>query len=208
MLKHTRQQYNLPGASTFVNQIENKQETYMKTTFRLMMAVALMVVVAACNDRAAEKRIAELESRLAQIETNKSTPANPIASPDATPAAPEEKPEGPLPVIAFDKIDHDFGTINDGQKVKYRYKLTNTGEAPLIIQNAQPSCGCTVGDWSKEPIAVGGTGFVDVEFDSSGKPGINNKTVTVTANTWPKVTMLRFKAMVTPKPDGANGPVK
>jgi hypothetical protein len=78
----------------------------------------------------------------------------------------------------------------------------------LIIQSAQPSCGCTVPTFSQEPIPVGGTGFVDLEFDSSGKPGINNKTVTVTANTWPKVTTLRFKAMVTPKADGAKGPVK
>lgn len=170
------------------------------------MAGALVVALVSCNDRAAEKRIAELESRLAQIEGNKSTatPANPA---EAAPVQ-EEKPEGPLPVMEFATVDHDFGTISEGEKVSYTYAIKNTGEAPLIIQNAQPSCGCTVPDWSKEPIPVGGTGFVKAEFDSSGKPGINNKTITVTANTWPKVTTLRFKAMVTPKADGANGPVK
>lgn len=178
----------------------------MKVTMRVFMAIALVVVIASCSDRAAEKRIAELESRLAQIEGNKtSTPANPS---DAAPVAPEEKPEGPLPVLEFATIDHDFGTIGEGEKVSYTYKLKNNGEAPLIIQSAQPSCGCTVPKWSQEPIPVGGTGFVTAEFDSSGKPGINNKTITVTANTWPKVTTLRFKAMVTPKPDGASGPVK
>ncbi|HOO09444.1 MAG TPA: DUF1573 domain-containing protein, partial [Cyclobacteriaceae bacterium] len=88
------------------------------------------------------------------------------------------------------------------------YSFKNTGEAPLIIQNAQPSCGCTVPEWSKEPIPVGGTGFIKAEFDSNGKPNIQNKTITVTANTWPKVTTLRFKAMVTPKPTGANGPTR
>jgi hypothetical protein len=78
----------------------------------------------------------------------------------------------------------------------------------MIIQTAQPSCGCTVPTWSKEPVPVGGTGFIRAEFDTNGKSGIQNKTITVTANTWPKVTTLRFKAMVTPKPTGANGPVK
>jgi Protein of unknown function (DUF1573) len=177
----------------------------MKVVIKLMSVLALAVLIMSCKDRASEKRIAELESRLAQIEGNKSEPARtPSVTPEATP---EQKPEGPLPVLNFERIDHDFGTIAEGQKVSYTYKVTNTGEAPLIIQNAQPSCGCTVPTWSKDPIPVGGTGFVTAEFDSNGKPGIANKTITVTANTWPKVTTLRFKAMVTPKAE-AVGPVK
>jgi hypothetical protein len=177
----------------------------MKVVIKLMSVLALAVLIMSCKDRASEKRIAELESRLAQIEGNKNEPTR---TPSITPeAAPEQKPEGPLPVLNFERTDHDFGTIAEGQKVSYTYKVTNTGESPLIIQNAQPSCGCTVPTWSKDPIPVGGTGFVTAEFDSNGKPGIANKTITVTANTWPKVTTLRFKAMVTPKAE-AVGPVK
>lgn len=177
----------------------------MKILNRLIIVLALAAVFAGCRDRAAEKRIAELESRLAQIEGNSGAVATPAATPVATP---EEKPEGPLPAFTFVTTDHDFGTIKEGEKVEYTYQFTNTGEAPLIIQNAQPSCGCTVPNWSKEPIPVGGTGFVKAEFDSNGKPNIQNKTITVTANTWPKVTTLRFKAMVTPKATGDNGPTK
>lgn len=182
----------------------------MKTVCRLMMSIALVAAMVSCKDRAAEKRIAELESRLAQLEGNKtSTPSVTPATTAATPAAAvDEKPEGPLPVIEFAKVDHDFGTVKEGGKVSYKYVFKNTGQAPLIIQSAQPSCGCTVPTWSQEPIPVGGDGFVTAEFDTNGKQGINNKTITVTANTWPKVTTLRFKAMVTPKADGANGPVK
>jgi hypothetical protein len=191
-----------------IKKLNFKTYNIMKITFRLIAALALVAVMMSCSDRASEKRIAELESRLAQVEGNKgAASATPTATPEAAPAT-EVKPEGPLPVAQFEKVEHDFGTIQDGQKVNYRYKLTNNGEAPLIIQSAQPSCGCTVPTFSQEPIPVGGNGYIDVEFDSSGKPGINNKTITVTANTWPKVTTLRFKAMVTPKPDGANGPVK
>jgi len=179
----------------------------MKNINRIVMALALVAMLVSCRDKAAEKRIAELEARLSQIEGNKTATAT--ATPATTAASTaEEKPEGPLPVIEFEKVDHDFGTIKEGAKVQYTYKFKNTGAAPLIIQNAQGSCGCTTPDWTKEPIPVGGSGFIKAEFDSNGKPNIQNKTVTVTSNTWPKTTTLRFKAMVTPKADGSNGPVK
>ena len=169
----------------------------------LLIATLVALVSISCKDRDAEKKIAQLESRLAELEGKKS----PTATPTPAAPAPEEKPEGPLPVMEFSNTDHDFGTINEGDVVEYTYSFKNTGAAPLIIQSAQGSCGCTVPDWTKEPIAVGATGFVKAKFDSSGKPNIQNKTVTVTANTWPKQTVLRFKAMVTPK-SAADGPVK
>lgn len=180
----------------------------MKNLSHVLAAILLAFFVVGCKDRAAEKRIAELESRLLQLEGGGGSAAPGAAATPVIPAA-EQKPEGPLPVLSFDNVDHDFGTITEGEKVSYTYSFKNTGEAPLIIQNAQPSCGCTVPEWSKEPIPVGGTGFVKAEFDSNGKPNIQNKTITVTANTWPKVTTLRFKAMVTPKGTaGANGPTR
>ena len=171
----------------------------------LFIAALVAVVTISCKDRDAEKKIAQLESRLAELEGKKSPTATATPTP-ATPA-PEEKPEGPLPVMEFSTTDHDFGTINEGQIVEYTYAFKNTGAAPLIIQSAQGSCGCTVPDWTKEPIPVGGTGYVKAKFDSNGKTNIQNKTVTVTANTWPKQSVLRFKAMVTPKSQ-ADGPVK
>ena len=178
----------------------------MKKNLLLLALVAVTsMMLGACKNKADEKRIAELESRLAQLESNKAASAAQTPAPAQSVA--DEKPEGPLPIAAFETTDHDFGTINEGQKVTHVYKIKNTGEAPLIIQSAQPSCGCTVPDWTKEPIPVGGSGFVKAEFDSSGKPGINNKTITVTANTWPKTATLRFKAMVTPKSD-QKGPAR
>jgi hypothetical protein len=173
---------------------------------------AVLLVAISCNDRNAEKKIAELESRLKELEGKKT--AGPATTATPTPSSPvaqplqDQKPEGPLPVFQFATTDHDFGTINEGQVVEYTYPFKNTGDAPLIIQNAQGSCGCTVPDWTKDPIPVGGTGYVKAKFDSNGKPDIQNKTVTVTANTWPRQTVLRFKAMVTPKAKGAVGPVK
>lgn len=182
----------------------------MKMTWiKVFMVVAFAVVFTSCGDRKAEKKIAELESRLAELEGRKtSAPTTPSPTP-ATQPVKDEKPEGPLPKMAFETVDHDFGTIREGQVVEYTYSFKNTGEAPLIIQSAQGSCGCTVPDWSKQPIPVGGTGFVKAKFDSKGFSNIQNKTVTVTANTWPKQTVLRFKALVT-KADAvpSEGPVR
>jgi hypothetical protein len=176
----------------------------MKAKWILMLIVAAALTTA-CKDKEAEKKIAALEARLSELEGKKSQPN---LTPTAAPAAePEVKPEGPLPALQFERTEHDFGTINEGQKVSYTYKFKNTGAAPLIIQDAKPSCGCTVPEWTKAPIPVGGEGFVKAEFDSNGKPNVQNKTITVTANTWPKQTTLKFKAMVTPKAD-ASGPVK
>jgi len=173
------------------------------------MILSLAGVFGACGDRKAEKKIAELESRLAELEGKKTAgPTTPSPTP-ATQTAADEKPEGPLPKLDFSTVDHDFGTINEGDVVEYTYTFKNNGEAPLIIQSAQGSCGCTVPDWSKAPIPVGGSGFVKAKFDSKGFSNVQNKTVTVTANTWPKQTVLRFKAMVT-KSDAApaEGPVR
>jgi hypothetical protein len=178
----------------------------MKSRMKIMLAGLLALSIYGCRDRAAEKKIAELESRLAQLEGNKTAQAAVPAT--NTTQAPEEKPTGPLPVIEYSTTEHDFGTVTEGQKVSYTYSVKNTGAAPLIIQNAQPSCGCTVPDWTKTPIPVGGTGYVKAEFDTKGKSGINNKTITVTANTWPKTSLLKFKAMVTAKADGSSGPLK
>lgn len=182
----------------------------MKMTWmKVLMILALAAVFTACSDRKAEKKIAELESRLAELEGKKTAGPSTSSPTPATQPVKDEKPEGPLPKFQFTTMDHDFGTIKEGQVVEHTYSFKNTGEAPLIIQSAQGSCGCTVPDWSKDPIPVGGTGYVKAKFDSKGFSNIQNKTVTVTANTWPKQTVLRFKAMVQ-KTDAvpSGGPVR
>src|SRR5829696_9483966 len=109
---------------------------------RWIFLIVLVVMASACNDRNAEKKIAELESRLKELEGKKAK-AEPIKADPTLPIAaePEVKPEGPLPGLQFQNVDHDFGTINEGDIVEHTFSFVNTGAAPLIIQNAQPSCG-------------------------------------------------------------------
>lgn len=169
----------------------------MKTIIKTLVLIFFCgVLVSACRDKDAEKRIAQLESRIAELEGQKAESGSALPVAATGTEATDTKPEGPLPAMEFETTYHDFGKIKEGDEVEYTYKFKNTGEAPLVIQGAQGSCGCTVPSWSKEPIPAGGEGFVTAKFDSKGKPGFQEKTVTVTANTWPKQTTLRFKAMV------------
>ncbi|GIV25146.1 MAG: hypothetical protein KatS3mg026_0838 [Bacteroidia bacterium] len=104
----------------------------------------------------------------------------------------------PVAKIEFDKVEHDFGKIREGEKVSYRFKVKNPGTVPLRITDVKPSCGCTAPAWTKEPIPPGGEGFVEVVFDSQGRSGEQLKTVTVFANTDPPSHLLRFRGEVIP----------
>ena len=104
-----------------------------------------------------------------------------------------------LPIITFAVESHDFGTINEGEVVETEFKFTNTGEAPLIISAAQGSCGCTIPEYPKEPIAPGEEGRILVSFNSEGKPNQQSKTVTLTTNAVPSTKVLTISANVTPK---------
>ena len=103
-----------------------------------------------------------------------------------------------LPVLSFDKNEHDFGTINEGDVVETAFIFTNTGTSDLTILDARGSCGCTVPEYPKNtPIAPGETSEIKVKFDSANKPGNQTKTVTLTTNTERGREILRIKTVVT-----------
>ncbi len=113
-------------------------------------------------------------------------------------------PAGPTTTLKFEETEFDFGTVDQGEKVTHVYKFANTGSEPLIISNAKGSCGCTVPSWPKEPIPVGGSGEIQVQFDSKGKKNKQSKKVTITANTDPAQTFLTIKGEVNaPETDAA-----
>ncbi|UOE48032.1 DUF1573 domain-containing protein [Mucilaginibacter sp. SMC90] len=96
------------------------------------------------------------------------------------------------PVAKFEKESHDFGKIKEGDKVSYDFKFTNTGKSPLIITNARATCGCTTPTWPKAPVKPGESGVISVTFNSAGKSGLQDKQITVTANTQPAETMVHL----------------
>jgi len=83
--------------------------------------------------------------------------------------------------LDFDKLEHDYGTIDQGGNGSAEFRFTNTGTEPLIISNAKGSCGCTVPEWPKEPIAPGASSSIKVKYDTK-RVGPISKTVTITSN--------------------------
>lgn len=102
------------------------------------------------------------------------------------------------PVMSFDESQFDFGEIDQGTHVEHTFTFTNTGDAPLVITRATSSCGCTVPEFTKDPIAPGDSGELLVKFDGSGR-GTINKNVTVYTNTEKGTEMLRIKATIKSK---------
>ena len=101
-----------------------------------------------------------------------------------------------LPIIAFDATEFDYGEILEGDIIEHDFEFKNVGTAPLLIAEAKSSCGCTVPEWSKEPVAPGTAGTIKVKFDSKGRAGAQNKEVTIFANTIPSKSVLRIKGTV------------
>lgn len=130
---------------------------------------------------------------------NKTTPVTPAAS------AAENKNQADF---KFEVDEYNFGTIKQGDKVTYDFNFTNGGKEPLVITEAHGSCGCTVPSWPKEPIARGGKGVIHVEFNSTGKIGMQDKTVTITSNAKEGAKILRLKGNVETAPAPAATPEK
>ena len=99
-----------------------------------------------------------------------------------------------LPEISFTESEHDFGRITQGERVRHEFAFTNTGTSNLIISDARGSCGCTVPEWSKEPVKPGDKGVIKVEFNSEGKSGLQEKTITIVTNGEPATRVIRIKA--------------
>jgi hypothetical protein len=104
-----------------------------------------------------------------------------------------------LAIIEFDKTECRMEKVVEGERVGCQFTFRNTGTADLIIQNATASCGCTVPRWDREPIKPGEKGLLEVIFDSSGRTGVQKKTVTVYSNAAERVSNLTIIAEVVNK---------
>jgi hypothetical protein len=123
-----------------------------------------------------------------------------IAPVPGTPAVAAPADNKNAPDFKFEIEEYNFGTIKQGDKVTYDFVFLNNGKEPLIISEAHGSCGCTVPQWPKEPIAKGSKGTIHVEFNSTGKMGMQDKTVTITSNAKSGQKVLHLKGNVEAPP--------
>ena len=127
----------------------------------------------------------------AQTDKAMSKSATPAAIQAAMPAENKNAAE-----MTFGNEEFNFGNIKQGESVTHEFSFSNDGKEDLIITNAQGSCGCTVPLYPKEPIKKGTTGVIKVTFNSAGKMGMQDKTVTITSNAKNSPRILHLKGTV------------
>jgi hypothetical protein len=94
------------------------------------------------------------------------------------------------PVLSVDNPEFQFGKINQGEKVEHTYVLTNSGKSDLRIRKVSASCGCTAVQPEKTVVAPGESVNIKTVFNSAGKVGNQNKTVTIITNDPKKSKMI------------------
>lgn len=146
---------------------------------RIFLSIVAVIALAACNSE---------QPKTETVSNNGAINANVSPTTDASNAA----------AFKFEKDSYDFGQITEGDQVSYDFSFTNTGKEPLIITGATATCGCTVPNYPHEPIAPNGEGKISVKFDSKGKGGMQNKVITITANTVPSTTQLHLIGDIKP----------
>jgi len=129
--------------------------------------------------------------------TNKPNSISPdVVNNPATASSDKGNSKNNIPVFQFADETHDFGKIIQGEKISYAFRFKNTGTGDLVIRAANGSCGCTVPEYPKEPIGPGKDGIINVTFNSEGKEGMQDKTVTLIANTVPNTKVLTITGEV------------
>ncbi len=165
----------------------------MKKIFLSLSIFGLLAFVA-CSDTNSNSRQANAETtKNERFVDNEVKPKTPPVVEEALPRT----------TVDFQKTTFDLGDMVQGDKKGGTFQFTNTGTEPLIISSAKGSCGCTVPNWPKEPIAPGESGEISFEFNSKGKKNKQTKTITIQANTDPNPIRLTVKGNVI-VPEGAD----
>jgi hypothetical protein len=153
----------------------------MRSVFKLICCSGIMVL-GSCTS----------ETKKDEVTPNVSTDVINV------PATASDKPaeSGSAAMISFNEEKHDFGKITQGEKVSWAFTFKNTGGSDLVISSAQGSCGCTVPSYPHVPVKPGESSKVDVVFDSEGKSGLVQKTVTLITNCNPSTKVLTISATV------------
>jgi LysM repeat protein len=168
----------------------------MKITYFLVSILFL----AACGSQNASKKEGKLVSTVVANEENEAELKKELSEVEKEEKERLESEASNITTMSFDKMEHDFGKVKVDTDNKTIFYVTNTGKKPLIIEGVSASCGCTTPTKPEQAIQPGKKDKIEVVFHP--KPGQlkeQSKTVTVTANTDPKMVVLNIKAFVEEK---------
>jgi hypothetical protein len=99
-------------------------------------------------------------------------------------------------VLVFNEYEHQFGKVAEGEKISWQFTYENKGTADLVLNSVTTTCGCTVPKFETKPVPPGGNGNLEVVFDTSGRNGMQTKTITVKSNAKMPVVLLKITAEV------------
>lgn len=159
----------------------------MKNLVKLLPLVAALTLVSCKKEQTAEQLVVE--------ENVEATTATTTPAPEAVAVA---AAAGPATTVALSESNFAFGKIKKGEKVEHVYEVTNTGTNPLVISEVKPACGCTVPDYTKDPILPGQKGKITLKFDSASFDGLVSKQAEVYANVEKAPIVLSFSADIQP----------
>lgn len=100
------------------------------------------------------------------------------------------------PNIKFSKLDFNFGIVNKGQVISRYITFKNDGKRDLVISNVKSSCGCTIANWPKNPIAPNNSDSLLLELNTSSLNGKIMKTVTIISNSNPNTKVITINAQI------------
>lgn len=102
-----------------------------------------------------------------------------------------------FPEIQFENEELNFGQVSQGEKIDLEINFSNIGSSPLLITSVLPSCGCTlINDWPQDPIGKNEAEKINIQFNSEGKVGVQDKTVTIITNADPQTYIIHLKGEV------------
>lgn len=161
----------------------------------LIVFVGGILFLTACSETQTSKSDGEVVSAIASGSEEDQALIKENAKRIAEEEANERELAKTVTTLKFDKEVHDFGEIATGSENKCVFKVTNTGKYPLKIVDVGASCGCTTPKKPEHPILPGKSDVIEVGFKPNG-PGPSEKTVTIQANTDPRISTVKVKAMV------------
>ena len=159
----------------------------MKNLIKVLPLIAVLSLTSCKKDQKADQLV---------VEEQQAVEAPVVQTQDELVKEAQSKP---LTTLALSEANFDFGKLKKGDHVEHIYEVTNTGTNPLIISQVKPGCGCTVPDYTKDPILPGQKGKITLKFDSTNFDGLVNKQAEVYANVEKAPVVLTFSADIEPK---------
>lgn len=110
----------------------------------------------------------------------------------------QDKSSTPQDSIVFTSMVHDYGTVVQASDGTCQFVFKNKGKAPIVLNEVKASCGCTVPEWTRTPVAPGETGTIKVTYNTNNV-GAFTKSITVQSNAVNNPVVLLIKGTVTAK---------